>query len=69
MKPHPNHSKYIEVLRNMTPKQRLLKAFELSDFSKQLFKHGLRLRHPHLSDEEFHKLYLERLALAHNRNW
>ena len=33
-----------------------------------LFKQGLRERFPDLSEEEFHRLYLKRLALCHNRN-
>lgn len=53
-KPRPNHQRYIEVVRSMTPEQRLLKAFELSDLAKKLFKHGLRKRFPDLSEEEFH---------------
>lgn len=36
-KPRPNHAKYIEVLRSMTSEQRLNKAFELSDLTRQLF--------------------------------
>lgn len=56
IKPHPNHKRYIQTLRQMTPTQRLMKAFELSDFSKQLFIHGLRRRFPDLSAEEFAKL-------------
>ena len=69
IKPRPNHKKYIQVLRQMTPEQRLMKAFELSKFSKQLFIHGLRKRFPDLSEEEFHKLYLERLKKCYNRNY
>ena len=53
----------------MTPEQRLLKAFEMSAFTKALFREGLRKRFPQLSEEEFHKLFLERLALCHNRNY
>ena len=69
IKPRPNHKKYIQVLRQMTPEQRLMKAFELSKFSKQLFIHGLRKRFPDLSEEEFHELYLERLKKCYNRNY
>jgi len=69
MKKQPNHKKYIQVLRNMTPEQKLLRAFELSDFTKELFKHGLRKRFPDLPDDEFHKLLLERLDKCHNRNY
>lgn len=68
-KPRPNHRLYIEVLRRMTPEQRLLKAFELSALGKELFLHGLRERYPHLSEEEIRKIYLERLSKCHNRNY
>lgn len=68
-KPRPNHRQYLQVLRRMTPDQRLAKAFELSDLSKQLFKEGLRKQFPELSDDDFHRLYLERLAKCHNRNY
>jgi hypothetical protein len=69
VKPRPNHVRYIEILRHMTPEQRLLKAFDLSEFGKALFVHGLRKRFPHLSDEEFNKKLRERLARCHNRNY
>ncbi len=69
MKERPNHAVYIETLRRMTPEQRLAKAFELSDFSKRLFVHGLRKRHPDLSPEEFAALLRARLDRCHNRNY
>jgi hypothetical protein len=68
-KRQPNRRIYIETLRRMTPEQRLLKAFELSEFSKSLFVHGLRQRFPDLTEEEFRKLLLERLSKCHNRNY
>ena len=68
-KPRPNHKLYLEVLRNMTPEQRLAKVFELSEFGKALFIHGLRKRFPDVSEEEFKKILLARLALSHNRNY
>lgn len=68
-KPRPNHQRYLEILRSMTPGQRMEKAFELSEMAKQLFIDGLRKRHPHLSDEEFRTLLLERLAKCHNQNY
>ena len=69
IKPRPNHKIYLRILRKMTPEQRLLKAFELSDFSRKLFKQGLRKSFPDLSEEEFQKLLLRRLDKCHNRNW
>ena len=55
-KERPNHEKYIQILRQMSPEKKLLKAFELSEFTKQLFIHGLRKRFPNLSEEEFNRL-------------
>lgn len=69
IKERPNHAIYIQILRRMSPEARLLKAFELSEFSRQLFLQGLRRRFPAMADAEFHKLYLERLDKCHNRNY
>lgn len=68
-KPRPNHGKYIEVLRQLTPEQRLCKAFELSAFARQLFEHGLRRRYPDLPEDEFRLLLHSRLHRCHNRNY
>jgi len=68
-KPRPNRQLYLQVLRSMTPWQRLMKAFELSARTKALFIHGLRRRFPDLPPEEFHKLLLARLEKCHNRNY
>ena len=68
-KPRPNHRQYIQILRKMSPEARLLKAFELSEFSRQLFIHGLRKRFPDVSEETFKKILLERLEKCHNRNY
>ncbi|KFD41061.1 hypothetical protein DK28_0212575 [Peptococcaceae bacterium SCADC1_2_3] len=69
IKERPNHKIYIQVLRQMSPEKRLLKAFELSEFTRQLFIHGLRKRYPNLGDEEFKKIFLERLDKCHNKNY
>jgi hypothetical protein len=68
-KPRPNHKIYIEILRRMTVEQKLQKVFELSDMGKSLFRQGLRKRFPDATDEELHRLYLERLEKCHNRNY
>ncbi len=69
IKKRPNHKIYLQVLRKMSPEKRLLKVFELSEFTRQLFIHGLHKRFPNLSDEEFKKTLLERLNKCHNRNY
>jgi hypothetical protein len=68
-KPKPNEKLYLEVLRRMTPEQRLRQAFELSEMTRQLFHYGLRQRFPDLSEQELHNLFLERLAECHNSNY
>jgi hypothetical protein len=66
-KPRPNHQLYLEALRRMTPEQRLLKAFELTELSRELFRAGLRQRFPEASEAELQRIYLERLEKCHNR--
>ncbi len=69
LKPHPERKRYIEVLRQMTPEQRLAKAMELSDLGKRLFLHGLRRRFPEADEREIHAIYLERIKRCWNRNY
>lgn len=69
IKPRPNRELYLETLRRMTPEERLLKAFELTEMSRTLFRQGLRQRFPQLSEAELHRVYLEHLARCHNRNY
>jgi hypothetical protein len=68
-KPRPNHRQYVDVLRRLSPAQRLQKAFELSSFTKALFIEGLKRRFPDLSDIERHRLMLRRLSKCHNQNY
>ena len=68
-KQRPNHRLYIEVLRRMTPEKRLLKAFELSSFSNQLFVHGLRKKYADVSAADFSLILKDRLDKCHNRNY
>jgi hypothetical protein len=67
VKSRPNHGIYLDVLRRQTPEQRLAKAFELGEMSRELFRAGLRRRFPDLSDDEFRRLCLARLDKCHNR--
>jgi hypothetical protein len=69
IKPRPNHQRHLAILRAMTPGERLEKAFELTEFSRQLMKDGIRKRHPDATPEQIHQFYLARLAKCHNRNY
>lgn len=68
-KPRQNHRLYIEILRRMTPEQRLAKAFELTELSRAAFLHGLRRRFPDLPERELLELYHKRLDKCRNRNY
>lgn len=68
-KPRPNHAIYLSSLRRMSPEQRLLKAFELSAFSRALFAAGLARRFPDASLEELHKLVRNRIDQCRNRSY
>lgn len=68
-KQRPNHRLYIEILRKMTPEKRLLKAFELSSFSNQLFVHGLRKKYADISVVDFSQILKDRLEKCHNRSY
>jgi hypothetical protein len=69
MKTYPNKERYYQILRGMSPQERLEKAFELSDLTHDLFKAGLKNRYPDLATDELKRLYLERLQACHNRNY
>ena len=69
IKQYPNHKIYLQTLKNMTPEQRLQKAFELSLFTKNLFLHGLQKRFADKTELEIKAIYLERIAKCHNRNY
>jgi len=68
-KPCPNHRRHLKTLAAMSSSQRAQKAFELSEFTRQLSLNALRQRFPQMNDSELHELHLQRLAKCHNRNY
>lgn len=60
-KPRPNRAIYIETLRRMTPEQKLDKAFELSDMTREGLRAGLTMRHPEATPEEIQTMVRKRL--------
>ena len=63
------HKKYIEILRSMTPQQKIDRVFELNKLGDDLFRAGLKERFPNLTEEKFNKLYKSRIEKCYNRNW
>ena len=51
-KSRPNRRLYLETLRRMTPEQRLLKAFELTESSREILRAGLRQCLPEAGEPE-----------------
>ncbi len=68
-KPQPNLKRYLQILRDMSPDEKLKKVFEMSSFTKALFLAGLRRRFPGATEDEIRRIYLKRLQKCHNRNW
>jgi hypothetical protein len=57
------------ILANMTPGERMKRAMDLSDMGFRMLKANLRWRFPELDEERLHRLFLERLAQCHNREY
>jgi len=53
----------------MTPEQRLSKAIELSDMTRDLLRLGICRRYPDASDAEIQRIFLERLERCRNRTF
>jgi hypothetical protein len=52
----------------MSPEARLQKAFELSDLSRDLFRHGLKRTFPEKSEAELREIEIRRLHGWHSPN-
>jgi hypothetical protein len=51
---------WLDMLRAKTPGERILMAFELSDFAVRMSESGVRARYPHASERE---IFLRSAAL------
>lgn len=54
-----------EVRRKQTGEQRIAKAFELTEMTRQTMRAGLREQNPDLNEDEFQRLYVNRLLSFH----
>jgi len=69
MKTYPNKQRYHEILKGMSPQEKLEKVFELTELANAAFMAGLKNRHPHLSSDELNQLYIKRRQACHNQNY
>lgn len=61
-----NRHIYLKILRSMTFEQRLMKALELSESVRELFKRGLKKRFPMKNEKEIQNLYIQRILKLSN---
>ncbi len=54
-----------ETLRRMTGEQRLIKALELTETTRQIMRAGIRHQHPEATDEQIQTMYIDRLLGYH----
>ena len=62
-----NRRLYIEILRRMTPEQRLRKALDLTRFVREIARAGIRSRNPELTSGEIDRLAVEQLLRCHSK--
>jgi hypothetical protein len=62
-----NRRLYIEVLRSMTPEQRLQKALELTAMTRELARAGVARQHPELGSVEIDQLTRDRIVSWHSK--
>jgi hypothetical protein len=67
LKERPSRRIYIETLRRMTPEQRLAKAVELSEMTREALRAGLAERHPDAAPDELTAMVIERLERCRRR--
>jgi hypothetical protein len=53
------------IWRNMTGEQRIAKAFQLTEETREVMRAGIRNRNPNASEDEIRHLYLNQLLAAH----
>ena len=64
-----DRQRYVELVKRLTPAQRLAKAMELSELGKRSFLLGLGRRFPEMDERQLHAEHLKRIARCHNRNY
>lgn len=53
------------VIRSMPGPQRVAKAFELTEMTRQIMRAGIRRQHPDASESEIQEIYVDRLLQYH----
>jgi len=54
-----------QVMRSMTGEQKVAKAFELTETTRQIMRTGIRSANPDASEAEIQEIYIDRLLHYH----
>jgi hypothetical protein len=57
------------AIRSMTGEQKVAKAFELTETTRQFMRAGMRAANPDISEAELQELYVERLLHFHGTSF
>jgi hypothetical protein len=68
-KKQPNHALYLQILRRMTPQQKIDKASQMSTLGRELMAAGIRRTRPDISDAELQAIVRRKLDACHNQNY
>ncbi len=63
-KPRPNHLRTLQILREMTPQQKLDQVFKLNERVLNLMRAGLRHRYPDLTEQELRRVQMHVLPFC-----
>jgi hypothetical protein len=69
IKNQPNRKIYIDIIKQMTAEERLMKTFELSQMVKSLFYESFKKKYAYLDPYTLNQKYLEYLEKCHNKNY
>ena len=53
------------VVTSMSGPQKVAKAFELTEMTRQIMHEGIRRQHPRANESEIHEMYVDRLLQYH----
>ena len=53
------------VVKSMTGPQKVAKAFELTEMTRQIMRAGIRRQHPDAGESEIDEMYVDRLLQYH----
>ena len=56
----PDRETWIQILRDMTPAEKIRMVDRMTEDAKQQLRDELRKRFPHLTEKQLHQLFLKR---------